>query len=400
MGDHDVAVVRSPRHVEESSTVSHHQNPSHQLHHLTKHMHEKVALSVNTHMKLRSMSTVSMMATNDHPHDFVNHDVNRASRSKAKTRSSHCRGSISRSRSRASSSSSSDNDIVSPFASPTARSRALTMPLPFPNERRTTATSGGVLPGSSSSFQSHDLMTNANQSANLINEDEDVRLMPGKAFLKSFYAFLKKHRHSLHFRDDDDHDDFARTQVVLNPPCIHYMEHCFHAMLLPFRHDETGRLIQWETKKDNHAHRYFHSRTFSPSHTVAAAPDEDHDKDDDDECDPQLPEGEDVFDPAQSHMIAHAKAQKMLKLAGFILHLVDLSIQSPPRDAHSLPSQCQLSLFSSLRYLTVDSVPLATLLNLHSFRSQLRELHLKNIPDLHQVQVQRHLFGVLIEVVI
>ncbi|KDO27894.1 hypothetical protein SPRG_07167 [Saprolegnia parasitica CBS 223.65] len=245
-------------------------SPSDQIEHLTQHMSMKVATSVLAEMKLRSRSTVSMARGDSYA---------------------------------SSNSSSNGDDDSSDGSSPETSPMAAVAPLRSPRHADPEA-------GDASSTE--------------------ALLMPGKAFLQSFYAFLKEHRKSLRQRN-------PRLQVVLNPPCLHYLEHCFYAMLLPLYGPDATCVLQWETKKD------------APEVTTDDAP------------------------------RGMSKTQRMLKLAGFVLHIVDLHIQTLP-DSLCLPSQCNLGLFSSLLYLRLDSMPLDLIQGLWSFKKQLLELTLLHIP--------------------
>ncbi|OQS03386.1 inositol polyphosphate multikinase [Thraustotheca clavata] len=246
-------------------------SPSKQLNQLTAHMSAKVASHMLNEMKLRSFSTVSM-ARNGHDGAY--------------------------------SSSSNSSDESSTSSSPKASPNAAVAPLRLPSPR--------------------------NREVYEMPSMEAL-LMPGKAFLQSFYAFLKEHRKSLRQRN-------PRLQVVLNPPCLHYLEHCFHAMLLPMMSPDSGLVLQWETKKD---HPTINSSDI-PQRGIS-------------------------------------KAQRMLKLAGFVLNIVDLHIQAIP-DSLSLPSQCNLSFFSSLLYLKIDSITFELIEGLHGFKKQLLELTIMNVP--------------------
>ncbi|EQC42817.1 hypothetical protein SDRG_00537 [Saprolegnia diclina VS20] len=250
-------------------------SPSDQIEHLTQHMSMKVATNVLAEMKLRSRSTVSMARGDSYA---------------------------------SSNSSSNGDDDSSDGSSPETSPMAAVAPLRSPRH--------------------------ADPDASDASSSTEALLMPGKAFLQSFYAFLKEHRKSLRQRN-------PRLQVVLNPPCLHYLEHCFYAMLLPLYGPDGTCVLQWETKKD------------TPEVTTDDAP------------------------------RGMSKTQRMLKLAGFVLHIVDLHIQTLP-DSLSLPSQCNLGLFSSLLYLRLDSMPLNLIQGLVSFKKQLLELTLLHIP-LHSV---------------
>ncbi|OQR86584.1 nischarin-like [Achlya hypogyna] len=273
-----MAQPRSPSHVDDLGSPRKHAqvhvhgcSPSEQIHHLTQHMSAKIASNVLAEMKLRSQSTVTM-----------------------------ARGDSTASYASSSSNSDDDSDASSLEASPTTAVAPLRMPMSPPRASpRTTM-------------------------------DTEALLMPGKAFLTSFYTFLKEHRKSLRQKN-------PRLQVVLNPPCVHYLEHCFHAMLLPLYGTDSGLVLQWETKKD------------APNSPTNDAP---------------------------SGM---SKTQRMLKLAGFVLNIVDLHIQAMP-EALSLPSQCNLAIFSSLMYLKVDGIPLAHVTSVQGFKKQLLELTITNVP--------------------
>ncbi|KAG9407775.1 hypothetical protein AC1031_021015 [Aphanomyces cochlioides] len=256
-------------------------NPLHQIHHLTKEMSKAVALNVDTTMRTRTLTSIS-----------------------------HAQRSNSEPSSSGSESSSAES---SPNTSPT--SLVSTMPLP----------EDGQVPPKPQKTSPRRRTASA-----------EALLMPGRAFLESFYMFLKQHAKSLRVRN-------PRLQVLLNPPCLYYLEGCFNAMLVPSWSPETGALLQWQAKKDD-------------------------------------AEVADQSDKVQQGM---SKTNRMLKLAGYVLNVIDLSIKSLP-DAMLLPSTCNLAIFSSLLYLAIDGVDLEDIQNLSSLRKQLVELRISHchLPDL------------------
>ncbi|CAK4357431.1 unnamed protein product [Aphanomyces euteiches] len=253
-------------------------NPLHQIHHLTKEMSKAVALNVDTTMRTRTLTSIS-----------------------------HAQRSNSEPSSSGSESSSAES---SPNTSPT--SLVSTMPMP--------QDAGQIPPKPQKTSPRRRTASSA-----------EALLMPGRAFLESFYMFLKQHAKSLRVRN-------PRLQVLLNPPCLYYLEGCFNAMLVPSWSPETGALLQWQAKKD---------------------------------------------DAEVADQQGMSKTNRMLKLAGYVLNVIDLSIKSLP-DAMLLPSTCNLAIFSSLLYLSIDGVDLEDIQNLSSLRKQLIELRLSHchLPDL------------------
>ncbi|RHY31557.1 hypothetical protein DYB32_003386 [Aphanomyces invadans] len=276
-------------------------NPSHQLHHLTKEMSKAVALNVDTTMRNRTKSSIHhAQQTNSHATssgDEIADDDGSSS-----------------------SSASSSSAESSPNPSPTAL--VSTRPLP----------SAGCV---------HDPKpTKKKSTPSAQASSPEALLMPGKAFLESFYMFLKQHAKSLRVRN-------PRLQVKLNPPCLHYLEGCFLAMLQPSWHPDNGAVMQWQARRDHDATEK--SCELSGTNVNQGM----------------------------------SKTNRILKLAGYVLHVIDLSIEALP-DTTLLPSTCNLSIFSSLLYLHVDGVPFNDIHHLPALRKQLIELHLSRttVPSL------------------
>ncbi|RHY98879.1 hypothetical protein DYB37_011490 [Aphanomyces astaci] len=143
---------------------------------------------------------------------------------------------------------------------------------------------------------------------------------------------------------------------MLNPPCLHYLEGCFLAMLQPSWHPENGAVMQWQARRDHHHHHDAAATTNTPPST------------------------------SNNQSAAHqgmSKTNRMLKLAGYVLHVIDLNIQTLP-DTMPLPSTCNLAIFSSLLYLNIAGVPFQDIQHLPTLRKQLIELHVTrtNVPSL------------------
>ncbi|KAF0686895.1 Aste57867_21327 [Aphanomyces stellatus] len=279
-------------------------NPAHQIHHLTRHMTKAVALNVDTKMRHRTLSSISK-AERTNSEDTTHEDTDTQHR-----------------QSNSSSSSSSDaasSNESSPNNSPTS----LVSTMPLPQDGR-----GG---GASTPKVSPPQAILRSPPPRQPTASPEALLMPGKAFLESFYLFLKQHAKSLRVRN-------PRLQVLLNPPCLHYLEGCFHAMLEASWNPDSGAVLQWQARRD-----------------VSS---------------------KDVSSSVPSSAQGMSKTNRMLKLAGFVLNVIDVRIDALPDTIMPLPSQCNLAIFSSLLYLTVSGVARPDLVNLESLRKQLVELHI------------------------